>query len=89
MSYAEDVYYTLLGEFIDGAGVPGVDNMFTAGSPCDQNYASMLEAYGRLCHRLSQRDEDEDVEIIINALLENQYMIALKMFEYGAEKSRS
>ena len=87
MFHAEDIYYTLLGEFIDGAGVPGVENLFAPGSACDQNYNRMLCAYERLCRRLNRRDDDPDVEIIINSLLENQRMIALKMYEYGVKKA--
>ena len=89
MFNSEDVYYTLLGETIDDAKVPDVENLFFSGSPCDLNYKQMLCAYKRLCHRLNQVNEDPDVEIIINALLENQRIIALKMYEYGVKKSRS
>ena len=89
MFHPEDIYYSLLGEFINGAEVPGVENLFTSGSPCDLNYTQMTNAYKRLCHHLNQASEDPDVEIIINALLENQRLIALKMYEYGAKKSRS
>ena len=85
MFHAEAVYDTLLGETIDGAGVPGVENIYVPGGPCDRNYRAMLEAYVRLCRRLNRRDDDPDVEIIIDALLENQRIIALKMFEYGAK----
>ena len=83
MFNAEEVYDTLLGEYVDGAEVPGVQNIYAPGGPCDRNYTAMLEAYERLCRRLNCRDEDPDVEIIIDSLLENQRMIALKMFEYG------
>lgn len=84
----EDVYDTLLGELIEGAGVPGVENIYVTCGPCDRNYTAMLEAYERLCRRLDRRDEDPDVEIIINALLENQRIIALKVYEYGRKESR-
>ena len=89
MFHAEDILETLLGERIDGTGVPGVENIYAPGGPCDRNYAVLLDAYERLCLRLNRRDYDPDVEIIINALLENQQMIALKMFEYGVKLSRS
>ena len=86
MFNAEDILDTLLGEYVDGAGVPGVENIYAPGGPCDRNYCAMLEAYERLCRRLNRRDDDPDVEIIINSLLENQRIIALKMFEYGVKK---
>ena len=85
MYYAEEVYDTLLGELVDGAGVPGVENIYAPGGPCDRNYSTMLEAYERLCQRLNRKNDDPDVEIIINSLLENQRIIAMKMFEYGAK----
>ena len=89
MLNSEDVYYTLLGEMIDDAKVPGVENLFFSGSACDQNYIRMLEAYERLRKRMNKQEDDPDVETIINSLLENQRLIALKMFEYGEKKSRS
>ena len=89
MFHSEDVYYTLLGEMVDDAKVPGVENLFVSGSVCDQNYRQMLCAYEHLCHRLNQADADPDIEIIISSLLENQRIIALKMYEYGMKKSRS
>ena len=89
MRHAKDVYYTLLGEFIEGAGVPGVENLFAPGSLCDENYARMLDAYGRLRSNLNCGDEDQDAETIIQALLENQRIVGLKMYEYGSKKSRS
>ena len=85
MYNAEAVYDTLLGELVDGAGVPGVENIYAPGGLCDRNYCAMLEAYGRLCRRLNRKDDDPDVEIIIDALLDNQRIIAMKMFEYGAK----
>ena len=89
MFNSEDVYYTLLEETIDAAKVPGVENLFVPGSPCDQNYNRMLWAYEHLCQRLNREGEDADIETIISSLLENQRMIALKMYEYGVKKSRS
>ena len=89
MFNSEDVYYTLLGEMVDDAKVPGVENLFFSGSPCDQNYKRMLYAYEQLCQRLNQEGEYADIETIISSLLENQQIIALKMYEYGAKKSRS
>lgn len=84
MNFAEDVYYTLLGEMKEEHRVPDVENAFAPESECAENYAAMLAAYERLCHRLGVRVwDDGDVEIIINALLDNQKILSLKMFEYG------
>ena len=89
MYNAEDVLETLLGERIAGTGVPGIENIYAPGGPCDRNYIAILDAYERLCARLNQKDQDADVETIIDALLENQRIIALKMYEYGVKLSRS
>lgn len=80
----EKVYYTLLGQMVDGA-VRGVENAFADGRPCMQRYGNMLDAYERLCERLGVNEEDEDVEIIINALLDNQQELCYLMYRHGAE----
>lgn len=82
--FAEDVYYSLLGHMEKGFEIPGVENKFTLGKPCLQRYSDMLDAYERLCDRLGVAEEDEDVEVIINALLDNQKDLCLSMFHYGA-----
>lgn len=79
--FIEEVYDSLQGVLVDP--LPGVRNLFEAGMPCALRYQQMLEAYGRLCDRLGVVDEDQDVEIIINALLANQRESSMKMFEYG------
>ena len=43
----------------------------------------MLDAYGRLCHRLGEKEEDADAEIMIDSLLRIQKELCLRMFEYG------
>ena len=84
MDMVERVYYTLLGQMADGA-VCGVENAFVDGCPCMQRYGNMLDAYERLRKRLGVNEEDEDVEIIINALLDNQQELCYLMYRYGAE----
>ena len=80
---AEQIYYTLIGLMEEEYCVPGVENLFAEGSECDRAYEQMLDAYARLCNRLDVVEEDADVEIIIDALLKIQRLIAMKMFEYG------
>lgn len=79
--FIEEVYDSLQGVLVDP--LPGVQDLFEAGMPCALRYQQMLEAYGRLCDRLGVVDEDQDVEIIINALLANQRESSMKMYEYG------
>ena len=69
VDFEEIVYYLLLGEMMDAFKLPWVENAFSSGSPCEQNYAAVLAAYGRLLDRLGMEQEDEDVEIMINSLL--------------------
>ena len=51
-----DVYDTLQGEMI--VPVPGVENAFAEGTPCERLYAEATEAYERLRERLGVVDED-------------------------------
>lgn len=63
---------------------PQVQSLFEDGMECDRWYAEMMEAYRRLCRRLGEEDEDEDVEIIINSLRRIEREVAYQMFRYGA-----
>jgi hypothetical protein len=78
---SEWAYYTLLGQYVSGSEMPGVENQFADGMECDILYGQMLEAYGRLRDRMGTEDEDPDVEIIISNLLRIQRLLCLKMFE--------
>lgn len=83
MNLAEQVYLSLLGQLNPEYALEWVGNIFTDGSDYDRRYGDVLEAYERLCQRLGTDGEDDDVEVIINAMLENEHAVALKMFEYG------
>ena len=83
MPTAWKIYYTLAGELQEQARIPGVENLFGSGSPCANAYADMLDAYARLCDRLGEEDEDEDIEIIISSLRFIEKEMATKMFRYG------
>ena len=80
---SEEVYDTLCGEVHGVYAVPGVENAYTDGAPCDTLYNEMSEAYERLRDRLGVVDEDADVEIIINNLMAIQRILCEKMFRYG------
>lgn len=84
---AERVYETLSGYLKEEYCVPGVHNAFENGSACASLYEKAMEAYGRLCERLSVADEDSDVEQIINSLLEMNRILCLEMFIYGIKFS--
>lgn len=86
---AMDVYETLIGVGSDDPILAWVETINTNGSQYARTYAEAYNAYMRLCDRLGVIDEDGDVEIIINSLLHNEQLVALKMFEYGILWSRS
>ena len=89
MTLAEQVYDCLLGQFVTEKTLDWVENIYTDGSEYDRNYAAVLAAYGRLCQRLGTDEEDDDVEIIINSMLANEQVVALKMFELGIRYAES
>lgn len=80
MNMDEYIYESLQGTLLHPH--PAVDNLFEAGMPCEKWYADMLDAYPRICARLGDDEEDEDVEIIITALQRIQKEIAFQMFRY-------
>ena len=83
LTLAEHVYDCLLGQFVSEKALDWVENIYTDGSEYDRNYSAVLDAYERLCQRLGADEEDRDVEVIINAMLANEQIVALKMFELG------
>ena len=83
--FINDVYDTLQGSLIPESCIPGVNNMFLEGSPCDAAYSKMHEAYSRLLNRLNENGEDPDVEIIIDSLLSMARILGIEMYRCGAE----
>ena len=88
LNHIENVYYTLIGQLQEEYCVPGVENLFTEDSECEQAYEQIFDAYARLRDRLGVPDEDPDVEVIINSLLKTQRLIAIKMYEYGRNMTK-
>ena len=62
-----------------------VEDEFAAGKPCEELYRRVYEANVRLCERLGV-SEDKDVEIIISCMNDISHILAMKMFDYGANK---
>ena len=81
----ERIYQTAVAGVLPEYRVPGVEYAFAEGSFCMNRYSEMLDAYERLCNRLGVVDEDEDIEIMIMALLDIQYELCLRMCDYGAQ----
>lgn len=63
--------------------VPGVENAFAPGAPCEGYYKEILDAYCRLCFRLGDLEEDPDVEAILSASMSITDILCQKMYEYG------
>ena len=85
---AELVYESLSGHLADTYRVPGIENAFAPGTPCEMLYRDILLAYFRLCQRLGVEEEDADIEIIMNSFLDIERILCLKMFDLGAKHGR-
>ena len=80
---ATRVYESATAVLIPDLRLPWVENEMQEGKEFYHNYGAMLDAYERLRERLGVEDADDDVEIIINALLCNEELMSKKMFCYG------
>ena len=83
MAIQEQVYLCLLGELHGCDRLPWVPNLYQPGAPLQEAYGRMYDAYAHLRQRFGCIDEDEDVEIIINALLDYGHILADEMFRCG------
>ena len=83
----DDIYRILVGFYIPEAAVPGVPDLFAPGSFCDREYAKMRDAYERVCTRLGVDvdDEDEDLNIMVEAMESIQEVLCKEMFRLGME----
>ena len=83
--FIDDVYNTLQGELIPEACIPGIENLFADGSPCDLAYTEMHDAYERLLLRLNKQDDDKDIETMICAFMSISKHLGIAMYLYGAK----
>ena len=58
----------MLGLLEPEACVPGIENAFADGSFCADQYEKMRSAYERLCARLNVRDEDQDLNTMVDSM---------------------
>lgn len=77
------VYESLLGDLVPEYALDWVEDIFVPGHPCYDSYSQMREAYLRVCARLGSREEDADLEIMVNTMLDLCRVVALEMFRYG------
>ena len=87
MVLADIIYESLIGEAVKP--LKNVPNAFAEGSTCAAEYQNMLDAYDRIRERLQVRDEDEDVETIINSMLVIQELLCRGMFRLGQESVKN
>ncbi len=73
----------MLGSYEPEAQLSWVANAFAEGSHCGREYEEMREAYMRLCDRLGVRDEDADLDIIVDCMENIQRELCCQMYEYG------
>ncbi len=67
-----------------------VQNEFSEGSLCNQAYGRVMDAYARLCNGLHpDKDEDEDIDIIIDEMNSINHHLCIKMFQYGVLFARN
>lgn len=81
---AEKVYLSMLGELV--RPLPGVQNAFGPGKPCEKLYQQIYEAKCRLCGRLNS-DEDTDVESILDCFWEINRELCLQMYRLGVKRT--
>ncbi len=60
-----------------------VPNIFADGMPCAELYEEVYNANRRICERLGDVDEDEDVELIVSNLLRIADIQSAEMFRCG------
>lgn len=83
MEFSEQVYCCLLGVVREDCRIQDVENLFAPGKLCMERYGNMRDAYDRLCQRLGETDEDKDAEQMLQALLDIQRELCLRMYHYG------
>ena len=83
-SFIDKVHDSLSGCLQEQYRVPGVECIWEKDSLCLQLYGQVLDTYQRLCNRLGEKDDDADVEIIINNLMEIEKEMSRLMYRYGA-----
>ncbi|MBR5570881.1 MAG: hypothetical protein IKW10_08345 [Oscillospiraceae bacterium] len=79
----QEILLALQGELIDHPWKDIVPNLFAEGMPCAELYEAVYDANCRLCKRLGDLEEDEDVETIISNLLKIAEMQSIEMFRCG------
>ena len=89
MEERKKLIYDLMNEMLDFKDNPTeeckfVEDEFLEGKVCERAYTEIMSAYQRLCQRLGvDREEDKDIEVIINNYELITEYLCMKMFDYG------
>lgn len=81
--YLQQLYDTVLGQIQEAYAIPGAENLFEPGKPCDTHYREAMAAYERICQRLSIPSEDRDLEQILHSMNAICRLVAFEMFRLG------
>ena len=79
----DDIYFTLTGQLIPEAEIPGIENAFAEGEECDIILGDIYDARDALLERLGIVGEDRDLEIMVSGYERMLKMIGQKMFLLG------
>lgn len=82
--WVEQVYYTLCGELLECSQVPGVENAFEEGKPCDLWYSELIDTCHKIRELLGDVNCDSEIDKILHCQLSIQQELCKKMYEYGA-----
>ncbi len=82
-NFIDEVYLSLTGDLCEEYRVPGVEDLYAEGAPCDLLYAEMRGAYERLLDRLGCVDDDEDLDIMVRSLSSICEITGHAMYRYG------
>ena len=88
IEYLELLYDTVLGQVQDAYALPGAENLFEPGKPCDLHYRDAMSAYKRICQRLGISAEDNDLEQILHSMNAICRLIAFEMYRLGRKAPR-
>lgn len=64
--------------------VAGIEDEFSEEKECGHLYDEVYEAKRRVCMRLG-KEEDRDVEDILNGMEKIARLVSMKMYEYGRD----
>lgn len=81
--YLQQLYDTVLGQTEEPYSVPGAENLFEPGKPCDLFYRQAMASYDHICQRLSVPSEDKDLEQIFHSMDAICKLVAFEMFRLG------